>query len=202
MIVPPVNTKGIFEFKEPFSNTMKANTVYTVTSVRSIPELFESGEDPYEYIYKIAKLTEEDFKEDMNNDVPIVVFSTNGTDFYYVPATYILSTPKLIGHRYREFMIGIKLGLLPVETHTDHVLEILKNDIRDTIGPDTIANIVPSSAEVLLDDIEDSTRRRLLEHSKTVYKSYKTRYLEEVERNKELQKRLEIVERELARYIN
>ena len=86
--------------------------------------------------------------------------------------------------------------------HTDHVLEILKNDIRDTLGPDTIANIVPSSAEVLLDDIEDSTRRRLLEHSKTVYKSYKTRYLEEVERNKELQKRLEIVERELARYIN
>lgn len=200
MIIPPINTEGKFIFKEPFLSKYKSDVVYKVVGVRTIEEMYEAQEDPFEYVYKFHGLTEIDFKDDLQNSVPIVTFTKTGLDFYYIPASYIESTPMLSGHRYREYMIGIKLPKLPVGTETDAILQILSDDVRDALGVHTEAKIIPSSSEILLDDIEDEKMRRLLENSKKVYKSWKTKYLEEVEKSKSKDDYISKLENELKKF--
>ena len=106
----------------------------------------------------------------------------------------------LSGHRYREYMIGIKLPKLPVGTETDAILQILSDDVRDALGVHTEAKIIPSSSEILLDDIENEKMKRLLENSKKVYKSWKTKYLEEVEKSKSKDDYIRKLEEELKKF--
>ena len=200
MIIPPINTEGKFIFKEPFLSKYKSDVVYKVVGVRTIEEMYEAQEDPFEYVYKLHGLTAIDFKDDLQNSVPIVTFTKTGLDFYYIPASYIESTPMLSGHRYREYMIGIKLPKLPVGTETDAILQILSDDVRDALGVHTEAKIIPSSSEILLDDIENEKMKRLLENSKKVYKSWKTKYLEEVEKSKSKDDYIRKLEEELKKF--
>lgn len=200
MIIPPINTEGKFIFKEPFLSKYKSDVVYKVVGVRTIEEMYEAQEDPFEYVYKFNGLSETEFKDDLQNSVPIVTFTKTGLDFYYIPASYIESTPMLSGHRYREYMIGIKLPKLPVGTETDAILQILSDDVRDALGVHTEAKIIPSSSEILLDDIENEKMRRLLENSKKVYKSWKTKYLEEVEKSKSKDDYIRKLEDELKKF--
>ena len=199
MIIPPINTEGKFIFKEPFLSKYKSDVVYKVVGVRTIEEMYEAQEDPFEYVYKFNGLSETEFKDDLQNSVPIVTFTKTGLDFYYIPASYIESTPMLSGHRYREYMIGIKLPKLPVGTETDAILQILSDDVRDALGVHTEAKIIPSSSEILLDDIENEKMKRLLENSKKVYKSWKTKYLEEVEKSKSKDDYIRKLEEELKK---
>ena len=200
MIIPPINTEGKFIFKEPFLSKYKSDVVYKVVGVRTIEEMYEAQEDPFEYVYKFHGLSEAEFKDDLQNSVPIVTFTKTGLDFYYIPASYIESTPMLSGHRYREYMIGIKLPKLPVGTETDAILQILSDDVRDALGVHTEAKIIPSSSEILLDDIENEKMKRLLENSKKVYKSWKTKYLEEVEKSKSKDDYIRKLEEELKKF--
>lgn len=200
MIIPPINTEGKFIFKEPFLSKYKSDVVYKVVGVRTIEEMYEAQEDPFEYVYKFNGLSETEFKDDLQNSVPIVTFTKTGLDFYYIPASYIESTPMLSGHRYREYMIGIKLPKLPVGTETDAILQILSDDVRDALGVHTEAKIIPSSSEILLDDIENEKMKRLLENSKKVYKSWKTKYLEEVEKSKSKDDYIRKLEEELKKF--
>lgn len=200
MIIPPINTEGKFIFKEPFLSKYKSDVVYKVVGVRTIEEMYEAQEDPFEYVYKFHGLSETEFKDDLQNSVPIVTFTKTGLDFYYIPASYIESTPMLSGHRYREYMIGIKLPKLPVGTETDAILQILSDDVRDALGVHTEAKIIPSSSEILLDDIENEKMKRLLENSKKVYKSWKTKYLEEVEKSKSKDDYIRKLEDELKKF--
>ena len=200
MIIPPINTEGKFIFKEPFLSKYKSDVVYKVVGVRTIEEMYEAQEDPFEYVYKFNGLSETEFKDDLQNSVPIVTFTKTGLDFYYIPASYIESTPMLSGHRYREYMIGIKLPKLPVGTETEAILQILSDDVRDALGVHTEAKIIPSSSEILLDDIENEKMKRLLENSKKVYKSWKTKYLEEVEKSKSKDDYIRKLEEELKKF--
>ena len=200
MIIPPINTAGKIIFKEPFLSKYKSDVVYKVVGVRTIEEMYEAQEDPFEYVYKFHGLSETEFKDDLQNSVPIVTFTKTGLDFYYIPASYIESTPMLSGHRYREYMIGIKLPKLPVGTETDAILQILSDDVRDALGVHTEAKIIPSSSEILLDDIENEKMKRLLENSKKVYKSWKTKYLEEVEKSKSKDDYIRKLEEELKKF--
>lgn len=200
MIIPPINTEGKFIFKEPFLSKYKSDVVYKVVGVRTIEEMYEAQEDPFEYVYKFNGLSETEFKDDLQNSVPIVTFTKTGLDFYYIPASYIESTPMLSGHRYREYMIGIKLPKLPVGTETDAILQILSDDVRDALGVHTEAKIIPSSSEILLDDIENEKMKRLLANSKKVYKSWKTKYLEEVEKSKSKDDYIRKLEEELKKF--
>ena len=52
MIIPPINTEGKFIFKEPFLSKYKSDVVYKVVGVRTIEEMYEAQEDPFEYVYK------------------------------------------------------------------------------------------------------------------------------------------------------
>ena len=82
MLIPPINARGKFTFKPPFEAKMKEDLVYTVTAIRSIVELYESESDPYKQIYEDNGISKDQYTKDLEDQVPIVVFTTTmGIEF-------------------------------------------------------------------------------------------------------------------------
>ena len=107
-LVPPIGSKGTFKFKEPVASKIDSNQQLEVKGVRSLSELENSNEDPFNTIYNIIGLTEEDYKKDAEVDIPIVIFATPGCEYFYVPANRILSIPKIDGVKYQELVLALK----------------------------------------------------------------------------------------------
>jgi len=181
MIVPPVNTKGIFIFKEPFDNKLYNNQEYTVTSIRSLLEIYNSEEKPYETIYVPVGLSDIDFKDDLDNNVPIVVLTTTGNEYFYVPANKILSMPQIAGVKYQDTILAIGLGQLPLSYDFTLVKDTVKQTVYDVTGVDSTVEVVLASAVILKTYEDDILHRTLLDNRKTVIKSYRTKYLELLE---------------------
>ena len=201
MHIPPINARGTFTFQDPFKTLLKEDIVYTVLAIRSLTDLYESNEDPYTYIYKQNNIPEAQFDKDLVNRMPIVTLTTNGSDFYYVPVSYIMSTPTLTGYTYQEYVVGINLGLLPQDPNVEATLNNLKTEVRDTLGRDVTVELIPSSAPIMLDQTENKKALDLLNNAKKEYKSYKTKYQEAMQLIANKDAIIAELEAELAKYI-
>jgi len=197
ILVPPINTKGNFSFKEPFDTLLKEDVEYTVTSIRSLSDLVNSEEDPLAGIYTASGLTEEDFKYDVENNIPIVVLLSEAGNYYYVPANRITTIPKVEGVRYQDKILAIHLGSLPVIMNLDLLKDVIKQDVYDTIGVDSQIEVVLASAVKLVSKEEDKLYTELLANRSSIDKSYRTLYKE----TKELLDDREIVITKLEDYI-
>jgi len=133
--------------------------------------------------------------------MPIVTLTTNGSDFYYVPASYIMSTPTLTGYTYQEYVVGINLGLLPQDPNVEATLSNLKTEVRDTLGRDVTVELIPASAPIMLDQTENKKALDLLNNAKREYKSYKTKYQEAMQLIANKDAIIAELEAELAKYI-
>jgi len=180
MIIPPINTKGTFVFGQPFDTLVNGAQVFTVTAVRNLVELEKSGEKPYETIYTSIGLTETDFVNDLNNDIPIVVFVTDGNEFFYVPANRVLSQPLNDGVIYQEKSLVLPLGNLPKDYNLDVLLTAVHDTVRDTLGVNTTPTVIPTSADVQYTVDQDIQFRALLDNSKLIKKTYATLYKEQL----------------------
>jgi hypothetical protein len=178
MLIPPINSKGMFIFAEPFNSIIPQNQEYNVVGIRSLVELYNSSEQPYETIYKIVGLTESEFKTDVSADIPIVVFASNGNEFFYVPGNRIVSMPDISGVKYKEQVLAIALGSLPIDYNFDLVMSNISDLVYDVIGVRSNVKIVPASTTILITSDEDDTFKALLANKKTVDKSWQTKYLE------------------------
>jgi len=178
MLVPAINSRGKFTFAEPFSNILPANQVFTVVSQRLLTELNDSKDRPYDTIYSPVGLSKNDFDNDVKNDVPIITFSTDGSEYFHVPASKIISQPLPIGVEYQERILAIKLGAIPTSMNLELVKELIVNDVYDAVGIQSTVGEISSSAKVLLSEDEHQVKTQLLNNAKSVTKSYRTRYLE------------------------
>jgi len=176
MNIPAINSEGMFIFSEPFNTLIPSDTEYKVVSVRNIEELVASGEDPFQTVYVSVNMTENDFLEDVKQDVPIVVFSTNGKELFYVPADRILTQPKKTGHTYVEEVMVIPLGTIPTDLNMEVALRNIKDVVKDTIGINSEIEIVKTSAVIQYSDEDHLLFMSALENTKTVRQSYKTMY--------------------------
>jgi len=177
-IVPPINSRGCFKFKEPFDQYIDSDKEYTVSSVRSLTELYSSEEEPLDTIYRAVGMTESDYADDVKNKVPIVIFVTDGGEFFYVPANRILSLPQLYGTRYQEFTVAIPLGQLPVSYDYTLLQSTLKDIVYEVIGVQTDVSVIKTSNVILVPDAEHTMFQALLKNKKSVDKSYMTKYRE------------------------
>lgn len=197
MLVPPINGKGLFKFAPPFDSLINTKQELTVNSVRSLVELADSEETPLDTIYKSIGLTEAEFQSDLDNDVPIVVFVTEGKEYIYVPANRVLSIPKINGVKYQEKIIAISLGNIPIDLDLTLITDTIKNDVRDIIGVESEPKIVLGSAVAVIDIDEHNQYEALRTNSKSVFKSYRTQLLElQEEHNRVLN-----IKNELEKYI-
>lgn len=180
-LTPPIGTIGTFTFTPPFDTLINGDQEFKVTAVRNLLELENSGEKPFDTIYKPVKLTEAEFKSDLDNGVPVVVFVTTGEEYFYVPANRILSIPKISGIKYQEMVLAISLGNIPLTMDLETIKDIIINDVQSAIGIESSVAIVPSSAVSLVDALKHKKFMSLLEGRKTTHKSYRTMYTESLE---------------------
>ena len=194
MIIPPIKSKGIFKFKPPFDKKLYKDQIYTVIGIRLLLDLSSKGEKPYETIYKPVNLTEEEFNIDLNEGIPIIVFTNSGGEIFSVPANRIASQPMVNGVRYQEKVLAINLGNLPMTYDLTVLLDVVTDIIYETIGIKSKCKVLPSSSIVLYSEEEHLTYSKLLENAKSVDKSNQTRLseaLETIENQKVLLEQLE-----------
>lgn len=178
VLIPPINSKGSFVFAPPFDTKLDMGREYTVTGIRSIVELFNNSEKPFEMIYKPVGLTEEDFNSDIINNVPIIVLSTDGCDFIYIPANKITSIPIISGVKYAEKILAVSLKSIPIDMDLTLLANTLIDITYEITGIKANVSEVISSSTFLVPTEEDKVFRMLLANRIKVDKSYKTRYEE------------------------
>jgi len=141
-IRPNIGDTGVFTLATPYDSIVSDIEEYTVESIRGLQEMVDAGENPLQVVYLDLGRTEEDMKDDINNEINIVVLVNSAGQYAYIPEDAFIKAPDVTGIQYQEKAIGISLGLLKADID----LESLKDDIaayvKDTLG------IVPEIKEV------------------------------------------------------
>lgn len=126
-ITPQLNSKGLFEVRQPFQ--IKTTMVYEVIAIREFPDLWSEHIDIFEKYYEPEGLTQEDYQRDVKLNAAIV--SLKCIDgIIYVPDTYIVSYPNLNVADYKHIVLGISLGPIP----NNHNLTGLVKDIEELVS--------------------------------------------------------------------
>lgn len=175
-IVPKIGTKGKFEFKPPFNKVETLRTQYTVQAIRSLKELKDSDEQPYEQIYVSNGITEEEFKDDLNNNVPILCLIGNGDEYLYVPANRVKKLPDISGVKYQEMILAISLGQIPYGSDLSVTKDTIVNNVYDTFGVTSTIEEVRGSAITMVEDIDHENYMKLLKNKRKESLSYKSKY--------------------------
>lgn len=200
-IVPPVGTRGTFKFKKPFNNKMYDGLEYEVRAIRSLVEMKDSDEKPYENIYVPVELTEKDFKQDVDHGVPIIVFINTAGNYYYVPASYLLSMPKTSGVKYQQVMMAVNLGYLPIDYDPSLIKSTLVDDVKAILGITSTVETIKTSAVYLISEEEHQSFQKLLNGNKSITHSYRVRYAKVLEENNKYRERLKLLTNCLTNHI-
>jgi hypothetical protein len=196
-LVPPINAKGVFKLAPPFDQLLQGEQEFTVHAVRNLVELDASEESPFDTIYKPIGLSEAEYQNDLDNNIPIVVFVTDGREYIYIPANRIISIPKINGVKYQEKVLAISLGNIPVDLNLDVVKEVIANDVEGIIGVKSEVKVVNASAVSVIEIDKHNEFKALRENTASVFKSYRTRLIE----LQELYDKRETIINELEKYI-
>lgn len=192
-IVPPIGSKGTFTFLTPFDKEMFNNQEYTVTAIRSLQEMNDSEEKPFENIYEENELTSDLFKSDLDNNIPIIVLRNSGNNYFYVPASYIKSMPKNNGVKYQQVMMAINLGYLPLDFNYSAAAELIKEDIKGSLGITSTVETIKTSAVQLISEDEHGRFTKLINGNATAKNGYRFRYNMILEQNKRLKARIKLL---------
>lgn len=175
-ILPPIGTKGKFTFKAPFDDKLENSIEYEVTSIRSLKEIFDSEEDPYKNIYEPVEIPEEEFKTDMDNNMSIVILKHGNNIYTYVPANRLNAIPDISGVKYRERMLAITLGYIPLDMDIEAAKEAIKESILEITGITSTVEEVNTSATIVIADEKHKEYMLLLAGKKKNYVGYRYRY--------------------------
>lgn len=179
-MIPPINSKGVFKFAEPFNTDAYNNRIFKVSAIRNLIELYKEGADPQENIYIRNGMTQRDYLNDLENQVPIVVLTVNDDKFYYIPSNKILSVPMTTGIPYKRKILTVSLGIVPDTLPLEKVISNTEDVLKDTLGIISKVDVIDAS-DIILKTVEEDAefRNRLVNHPNVkVSKSYKIRYKE------------------------
>ena len=159
--IPYVGTKGIFTFLSPVDKIIP-EVELTVQGIRSIENLSVSGVNVYEYIYKPLNISENDYKNDMINNVPIVEFNDPEGKYYAVPASYILSVPDISGVNYKKKIIAIDIDLIKDNEDITYFLKELKDLTLQELGIEPSVKLIDASPVIKVSKEDDAliTKKR------------------------------------------
>lgn len=175
-IIPPINTKGMFELASPFNNVLSSLEEYTVTAIRTLNEI--SADDPLNNIYIPVGLTIDDMNDDIANEVPITVLVATGGEYIYVPCNRLRTIPLINGSKHQEKVLTIPLGLLPLDFNFDLIKTSVEELIYDLTANKSESVIYDSSRIVLLSETETKKLELYRDNIRKINKSYRTRYEE------------------------
>lgn len=172
-----INTVGKFTFKDPVNLAINEKMEYKVVAIRSIKELVDTGDDPFNTIYVPLGITEDKFREDVKNNINIIVLTnTSGNTYSYIPSSYISTAPDSSGYKYADTLLAVNLGKIPLDLD----LTNLKEEIRDLIlaktGLTTEVKHINTSAIELVDEVTHLTFLRKINYGGSKEQSYRIKY--------------------------
>lgn len=152
----PIGISGLFTFLEPYNTDTFQSVKYTVVGIRTLDELRLDEVDPLNNIYIRMGMTEDDYKDDIKNDIPMIVLKSNGDKLTYIPLDRISKLPSTSGVAYQRKLISIDLGMLP----DNYILTDLMSDLKDTC-----MQAIPIEPDVTLNNMGDICYKTDEEHN-------------------------------------
>lgn len=202
MLLPRINTEGIFLFHPPFNKPEYDNRSYKVVSIRTIKSINENDEDPFNNIYVANGLSSKEFVEDVENDIPIIELVYNEVETLYVPANRIKDMPPLFGYKYTPRMITFKLGHIHDDLNLSTLYNNIKEIIKSDLGRDVTIIESPYGETVLVSEEKHREELKFLYgNSGNIHKSFYSRYKELSERLERVLERHRILEKGIAQMI-
>lgn len=193
-VLPAIGTKGVFTFAPPFDTKVNTSLEYTVSSMELLSSIYNDGRKPFETIYKMAQMTEEDYADDIKENVFIVGFTSSGCETFYVPSDRIKSSPRTDGYTFVGKAISISLGNVPIDLDLSALKAILTDTVYDAVGIRASIQEVLTSAGFKVSEADYKAYMLKLANAKKVDISFRTLYLEEVEKNRKLSSLVDNIE--------
>jgi hypothetical protein len=175
MLLPPINTSGVFKIAPPYDDLYNKNLNLKVTSIRNISDFIDNNEDPLNNIYIPLGKTEIDMLEDIKNEVPIVTAITDGGSYTYIPANIIIGIPDTTGVEYIEKTLVTPLGALPKGFDLTVLTKSIDDIIYDIINISTNTSVIDTSTSILITNDEHDTFMKLRENVVKVHKTNETK---------------------------
>lgn len=177
-------SRGKVVFLSPF-DAYNSDKEWTVSGIDSIPHLKSFGIDILELVYKKQGLLDSDYATDIVDDISIVAFTDDAQMLLYVPANRVQ-----LGDEhpiiYREKVLGIALPSLPIDYSLATLIEDLKITVKEKIGYDVNIEEVSVSGNTMVKKSDHDIIINKLNLPTIEKRGYKTKYLQEVLKNIEL----------------
>lgn len=151
-LVPTIGSTGYYEFSPPFSGIVAPGERLTCQAIRSISDYLASDEDPKTLIYEKYSLSDSSYESDTKENSLIVHLQSDVGHWYYIPASYIASFPKVDGIPYRSMMISISLPAIPLGKDLSNLEDDLKQHTMANIGVMPATKIIETSRVVMVSE--------------------------------------------------
>lgn len=142
--VPPINSKGFFSLKAPW--TLPANTVYECIAVREFSDFTNIGEDVFALVYEPKGLKEAEYRKDRDAGVKIITLASKSEAMVFVPSSYVLGYPSMDNVAYSHVVMSISLGAIPDALDLTFLEDQIQGTVSNVIGvtPQVHVNVAPS----------------------------------------------------------
>jgi len=153
-LVPTINSVGKFKLATPLNTFLNTDITYTVIGNRTISEMVDDGLNVLDHVYKVMSLTEEDYHNDLTNNIIISILKSESNDTFYIPTNKFVAIPDITGKRYVQKTIGVNLGYLPVDLDVEYLIPELTDLIASMLGVTPSATVLETSQITMYSDAE------------------------------------------------
>ena len=158
-ILPVIGSSGTYELLPPFDTVILPEEIYTCKAIRNISEYVSYNQDPKKLVYDYYGLSENDYENDIQEDMEIVSLQNNKGVWLYVPARYIVKYPEVDGIPYHQLSMVCKIPAIEVSRDISHLKTDVINLIKDTLGVEAAVEIVEVSRTIAVTkDVSDQLK--------------------------------------------
>ena len=158
-ILPVIGSSGTYELLPPFDTVILPEEIYTCKAIRNISEYVSYNQDPKKLVYDYYGLSENDYENDIQEDMEIVSLQNNKGVWVYVPARYIIKYPEVDGIPYHQLSMVCKIPAIEVSRDISHLKTDVINLIKDTLGVEAAVEIVEVSRTIAVTkDVSDQLK--------------------------------------------
>lgn len=162
-VYPVINSKGVFKVSTPFESIVQPNVVFTCVSVSSITTLEERW-NVKQSVYLNNHLTEIEYNEALEQDIPIIELRSDTNARVFIPANYVLSYPNADGVIYKTPTLIVSYPHMPQSMRLDSVSDIIVSESNRIYGVSPLVEekIDPVLRLVSYDEHKQNTIQRKL----------------------------------------
>ena len=131
---PNPGQSGLWKLLAPYDVLLTPNTLYTCQSVNSINSFISKGESVYDKYYGPLDVSDDQYQQDVGDNVFIVGLQAGTGEMAYVPSSFIETAPSDNGVKYIPVILGISLGAVPDQVNQEPIIQQCKDLVEASFG--------------------------------------------------------------------